>query len=175
MIGVPPRAARSQRVCSLLKTGRIGDSPAGVLGWAYRCFMHSRRKQRSLMRDTSRSANCGARTCFRAVESRSQFSGRLEKSARPTSRGPADHPSGSFGRARPEAQEWEAVQEMLLASGPRFLRMAYAILRNKEDAEDAVHHHVASVSRRPHRLHLECRGDGHVRVSPMGGATFRND
>jgi RNA polymerase sigma factor (sigma-70 family) len=90
------------------------------------------------MRDTSRSGNCGARTCFRAVEGRSQFLARLEKSARPTSRGPAGHPSGRFGRVRPEGQEWEAVQEMLLASRPRFLRMAYAILRNKEDAEDAI-------------------------------------
>ena len=96
------------------------------------------------MRDTSRSTNCGARTCFRAVESRSQFSGRLEKSARPTSRGPAGHSSRSFGRARPEGQEWEAVQATLLASRPRFLRMAYAILRNKEDAEDAVQNALLS-------------------------------
>ncbi len=95
-------------------------------------------KRRSLLTYSTRSANSGARTCFRAVESRSQFSGRLDKSARPTSRGPAGHSSRSFGRARPEGQEWEAVQATLLASRPRFLRMAYAILRNKEDAEDAV-------------------------------------
>ena len=90
------------------------------------------------MRDTSRSANCGARARFRAAGSRSQFSGRLEKSARLASCGPAGHPSRSFGRARPEGPVWEAVQATLLASRPRFLRMAYAILRNKEDAEDAV-------------------------------------
>jgi RNA polymerase sigma factor (sigma-70 family) len=90
------------------------------------------------MRDTSRSANCGARARFRAAGSRSQFLGRLEKSARPASYGPAGHPSRSFGRARPEGPVWEAVQATLLASRPRFLRMAYAILRNKEDAEDAV-------------------------------------
>ena len=95
-------------------------------------------KRRSLLTHSSRSANCGARARFRAVESRSQFSGRLGKSASPTSCGPAGHPSRSFGRARAEGQEWEAVQEMLLASRSRFLRMAYAILRNKEDAEDAV-------------------------------------
>src|SRR5216683_6916731 len=132
-------------------------------------------KRRSLLTHSSRSANCGARARFRAAESRSQFSGRLEKSARLTSCGPAGHPSRNFGRLQPDGQEWEAVQATLLASRPRFLRMAYAILRNKEDAEDAVHHHVASVSRRPHRLHLEWRGDGHVRVSAMGGAAFRND
>jgi len=87
---------------------------------------------------STRFANSGARTCFRAAESRSPFSERLDKSARPTPRGPAGHSSRSFGRARPEGQEWEAVQETLLASRPRFLGMAHAILRNKEDAEDAV-------------------------------------
>ena len=90
------------------------------------------------MTHSSRSANCGARARFRAAESRSQFSGRQEKSARLTSCGPAGHPSRSFGRLRPDGQEWEAIQATLLASRPRFLRMAYAILRNKEDAEDAV-------------------------------------
>src|SRR5258708_3797083 len=95
-------------------------------------------KRRSLLTHSSRSANCGARARFRAAESRSQFSGRLEKSARLTSCGPAGHPSRNFGRLQPDGQEWEAVQATLLASRPRFLRMAYAILRNKEDAEDAV-------------------------------------
>jgi RNA polymerase sigma factor (sigma-70 family) len=95
-------------------------------------------KRRLLLAYSTRSANCGGRARFRAAESRSQFSGRLEKSAPLASCGPAGHPSRSFGRLRPEDQEWEAVQATLLASRPRFLRMAYAILRNKEDAEDAV-------------------------------------
>jgi len=95
-------------------------------------------KRRSLLTYSTRSANSGARTCFRAVESRLQFSERQNKSARPTSRGPAGHSSRSFGRAQPQGPEWEAVQEMVLAARPRFLRVAYAILRNKEDAEDAV-------------------------------------
>lgn len=95
-------------------------------------------KRRLLLSHSSKSANCIARSRFRAVEGRSQFSGRLGTSAGLTSRGLAGDPSRSFGQARAEGQEWEAVQEMLLASRPRFLRMAYAILRNKEDAEDAV-------------------------------------
>ncbi|MGC2467685.1 MAG: RNA polymerase sigma factor [Candidatus Acidiferrum sp.] len=95
-------------------------------------------KRRSLLTHSSRYANCGARARFRAAESRSQFSGRLDKSVRLTSCGLASHPSRSFGRLRPDGQEWEAVQATLLAARPRFLRMAYAILRNKEDAEDAV-------------------------------------
>src|SRR5258705_5248094 len=95
-------------------------------------------KRRLLLTFSTTSANRGSRARFRAAESRSQFSGRLEKSAPLAWCGPAGHPSRSFGRLRPEDQEWEAVQATLLASRPRFLRMAFAILRNKEDAEDAV-------------------------------------
>jgi RNA polymerase sigma-70 factor, ECF subfamily len=54
------------------------------------------------------------------------------------SRASASYRSGRFVRTRPEAQEWETVHEMFLAARPRFVRMAYAILRSKEDAEDAV-------------------------------------
>src|SRR5258706_14541789 len=98
-------------------------------------------KRRSLLTHSSRSANCGARARarFRAAESRSQFSGRLEKSARLTSCVPAGHPSRNFGGLQPDGQQGEAGQATLLASRPRFLSMAYAILRNKEDAEDELH------------------------------------
>jgi RNA polymerase sigma-70 factor, ECF subfamily len=41
-------------------------------------------------------------------------------------------------RTRPQGHEWEAVQEMFRSSCLRFVRLAYAILRNKEDAEDSV-------------------------------------
>ena len=41
-------------------------------------------------------------------------------------------------RTRPQGHQWEAVQQMFLASRLRFVRLAYAVLRNKEDAEDAV-------------------------------------
>jgi RNA polymerase sigma factor (sigma-70 family) len=41
-------------------------------------------------------------------------------------------------QTRPQGHKWEAVQEIFLTSRPRFVRLAYSILRNKEDAEDAV-------------------------------------
>jgi len=42
------------------------------------------------------------------------------------------------GPLRPKSQEWQAFEEMFLASRSKFIRMAYKILRNREDAEDAV-------------------------------------
>ena len=44
----------------------------------------------------------------------------------------------SEAQTQPECPLWETVQEMFLASRPRFVRQAYSILQNKEDAEDAV-------------------------------------
>ena len=43
--------------------------------------------------------------------------------------------------------EWEAVQEMSSASRPRFVALAYSVLRNKEDAEDAVQDAMLSAYR----------------------------
>ena len=43
--------------------------------------------------------------------------------------------------------EWVAVQEMFSASRPRFVALAYSVLRNKEDAEDAVQDAMLSAYR----------------------------
>jgi RNA polymerase sigma-70 factor, ECF subfamily len=42
------------------------------------------------------------------------------------------------GRSRPHAQALEAFEQVLLTSRTKFVALAYSILRNKEDAEDAV-------------------------------------
>jgi RNA polymerase sigma-70 factor, ECF subfamily len=86
----------------------------------------------------STSANGGGRTCVGAADSRSRFSRELNNNARPASRGAASYRSRRFVRVRPEGQEWETLQEMFLTSRSRFVGLAYAILRNREDAEDAV-------------------------------------
>ena len=96
------------------------------------------------MNQSSTSVQCSGRACAGATDSRFHSSRRLNKDVRPNSRGAASYPSRRFVPPQPEGQEWEAVQEMLLASRPRFFRMAYAILRNKEDAEDAVQDAVLS-------------------------------
>ena len=45
---------------------------------------------------------------------------------------------GSHAQSESKDKDWEAVHEMFLTGRPRFIRQAYAILRNQEDAEDAV-------------------------------------
>jgi RNA polymerase sigma-70 factor (ECF subfamily) len=87
---------------------------------------------------SSTSVQCRGRACAGATESRFHSSRRLNKDLRPNSRGAASYSSSRFVPPQPEGQEWEAVQEMFLASRPKFVGLAYSILRNKEDAEDAV-------------------------------------
>jgi RNA polymerase sigma-70 factor, ECF subfamily len=90
------------------------------------------------VKQSSTSVQCSGRACAGATDSRFHSSRRLNKDVRPNSRGAASYPSSRFVPPQPEGQEWEAVQEMFLASRPKFVRLAYSILRNKEDAEDAV-------------------------------------
>jgi RNA polymerase sigma-70 factor, ECF subfamily len=87
---------------------------------------------------SSGSTNCGVPTRLQASGSRSRRSKGLKKNARASAYGPAGLPSSTSAIARPDDREWQAVQEIFLASRPKFVRMAYGILRNREDAEDAV-------------------------------------
>jgi RNA polymerase sigma-70 factor, ECF subfamily len=90
------------------------------------------------MSSSSRSANCGGHSSVEGADTLSHISGKLNKPGRPNSRGPARCRSKRLVSTRPQGHELEAVQEMFLVSRLRFVRLAYAILRNKEDAEDAV-------------------------------------
>jgi RNA polymerase sigma-70 factor (ECF subfamily) len=87
------------------------------------------------MRDTSSSANCRRRPYKGAVDSRSRFSGGRHRNSRPTLPSSASHPS-----------RWtvDVLQDMFLASRSKFVAIAYSILRNREDAEDAVQDAVLS-------------------------------
>jgi RNA polymerase sigma-70 factor, ECF subfamily len=87
------------------------------------------------MRDTSRTANYGRRSCKGASDSRSRFSGGRHRNSRPTLPPSASHQSRG---------NVDTLQEMFLASRPKFVGIAYSILRNKEDAEDAVQDAVLS-------------------------------
>jgi RNA polymerase sigma-70 factor, ECF subfamily len=87
------------------------------------------------MRDISSSANCGRRSCKGASDSRSRFSGGRHRNSRPSLPSSASHQSHGIV---------DTLQEMFLASRPKFVGMAYSILRNKEDAEDAVQDAVLS-------------------------------
>src|SRR5271155_1010041 len=113
----------------------MADRPARVLTWAYRCFMDSGRKRRSPMRDTSRTAGYSRRSYKSAQGIRPCFSGGRHGNSRPTMSTSGSHESRGIV---------DALQEMFLASRPRFVATAYSILRNKEDAEDAVQDAVLS-------------------------------
>lgn len=96
---------------------------------------------------SSTSTNCGTRACAGAPSNRFHPSTGLNKNVRPNSRGSASHRSRRFAPAQPEDHEWEAVQEMFVALRPRFVGLAYTILRNNEDAEDAVQDALLSAYR----------------------------
>ncbi len=87
------------------------------------------------MSNISRSANHGQRPCKGALDSRRRLSGERSTNSRPTLPSSASYQSrGIVG----------TLQEVLLASRPKLVGMAYSILRNKEDAEDAVQDAVLS-------------------------------
>ena len=91
-----------------------------------------------------RSANVSRRTSTAAVDDRRPvFTGR-KRNARSRSGNSASGQPRSPVETRPEAHGMEAFQEMVLASRPRFVAMAQAILRNREDAEDAVQNALLS-------------------------------
>ena len=96
------------------------------------------------MNHSSISAQCGGQACAGAADSRLHSSRARNNHLRPHSRAAASYTSRRFVAAQPEGHEWEAVQEMFLASRPRFVALAYSILRNKEDAEDAVQNALLS-------------------------------
>jgi RNA polymerase sigma-70 factor, ECF subfamily len=81
------------------------------------------------VRDTSRSANYGRHSCKRASDNHARLSSGPHGNSRATM--PASASQESRGIV-------EALQDMFLASRPKFVGMAYSILRNREDAEDAV-------------------------------------
>src|SRR2546430_15696989 len=64
-----------------------------------------------------------------------------------TSCKPASHESHNLVEAGPEVMRMEAFQEMFVACRPRFVAMAPAILRHREDAEDAVQNAFVSGDR----------------------------
>ncbi len=90
------------------------------------------------MNHSSISAQCGGHACAGAADSRLHSSRARNNHLRTHSRAAASYTSRRFVPAQPEGHQWEAVQEMFQASRPRFVALAYSILRNKEDAEDAV-------------------------------------
>ena len=93
------------------------------------------------MTQVSRSAICTVSTRAQASGKRSRSPEELKKTAH---RGLSRRPCCPSASSRPDEPEWQALQEMFLASRPKFVGMAYVILRNEEDAEDAVQNALLS-------------------------------
>jgi RNA polymerase sigma-70 factor, ECF subfamily len=87
------------------------------------------------MRDTSRTAGYSRRSYKSAPGIRPRLSDGRHGNSRPTTSASGSHESPGIV---------DALQEMFLASRPKFVGIAYSILRNREDAEDAVQDAVLS-------------------------------
>lgn len=68
-----------------------------------------------------------------------------------------------------------AAQQVLSADDSRRQTFGSGSGPLSRDTAPGANHLVSLVSRRPHRLHLQWRGDGNLRVSAMGGAAIRDD
>lgn len=86
---------------------------------------------------SSKFANYRGRACEAAPNPLPVFRGR-KRNGRPASCRPVSSEPRRFVEARAQAQDMEAFQQMFVASRPKFVGIAHAILRNREDAEDAV-------------------------------------
>jgi len=105
-----------------------------VFRWTCKCFSTKRPKRRLLVNYLTESANRAAPTCLEAGTNPLSVSVRRNRGMRNAGPAAASH-------------EWEAVHEMFRASRPKFIGLAYSILRNKEDAEDAVQDAMLSAYR----------------------------
>jgi len=95
----------------------------------------------------SESMNLGALTRFDAAMVSLHVSvGRKRVTRKAACLGAGPKPA-RFSPPPTTTHEWEAVQEMFSASRPRFVALAYSVLRNKEDAEDAVQYAMLSAYR----------------------------
>ncbi|HTS04280.1 MAG TPA: sigma-70 family RNA polymerase sigma factor [Candidatus Eisenbacteria bacterium] len=90
------------------------------------------------MTDSWTSANRGQDASLDAAGSRSRLSGRRNRGTRLKSLAVSQQPSDQRALERREGLGWDLAQEIIFSSQSRFMRVAYRILRNKEDAEDAM-------------------------------------
>jgi len=83
-------------------------------------------------------ANYGDLTQARTSGSRSQRPRTAKKISRLTACAPSTSATSAVACPQGRDRDWEVFEQMFLGSRTRFITLAYAILRNREDAEDAV-------------------------------------
>ena len=92
----------------------------------------------------SRSASCGATASAGAVHRTLHVAAERNGNSRMTSRTTTSRRSAKTRQALPQNLRWDAVQEIFLRSRTRFVGLAYSILRDQDDAEDAVQNAMLS-------------------------------
>jgi RNA polymerase sigma-70 factor (ECF subfamily) len=96
------------------------------------------------MANASRSASLNGRIGAAAVHKRLAVFRTQKKNARFRAYNSASSEPRSSVDTRSETQEMEAFEEMVVASRSKFVALAQAILRNREDAEDAFQNALLS-------------------------------
>src|ERR1700675_3680397 len=86
----------------------------------------------------SRSANFVGRTNAAAISKPLHVFRTRKRSARSTSCESPSYEAHNVAETREEVIGKDAFEEMFVASRPKFIAIAHAVLRNREDAEDAV-------------------------------------
>jgi len=81
------------------------------------------------------------------LESGGQLLASVSRTTRPERWQSSSHGPRRLARARAEARHEQTLQELFAADRDRFVRVAYGILKNKEDAEDAVQDAFVSACR----------------------------
>ena len=92
-----------------------------------------------------RPGNCAAHACAVATDARHSVG--VNSNARSSPRTTSKRLTRRLAQTKSEVGGWEAIEEMFVAGRPRFFGLAYSILRNKEDAEDAVQDALVSACR----------------------------
>jgi RNA polymerase sigma-70 factor, ECF subfamily len=93
----------------------------------------------------SRPGNCVRRSC--AVATDAQHSVKVSINAGSSSRTASKPLTRTSAQTQSEVGGLETLHELFVARRPRFVGLAYSILRNKEDAEDAVQDAFVSACR----------------------------
>jgi hypothetical protein len=83
-----------------------------------------------------RPGNSAGRACAVAMNARHSVGVNINvRSSSPTA---TKRLTRRFAPTQSEVGRWEAIHKMFVAGRPRFFGIAYSIMRNKEDTEDAV-------------------------------------
>jgi RNA polymerase sigma-70 factor, ECF subfamily len=96
---------------------------------------------------TSVSPNSGARVHTNSADSHPEIRSSCLRSARPTTADLLTARRRTVPHTEPEPHQLRCFEEMFLRYRKKFIRTADAILRNKEDAEDAVQNALISALR----------------------------